>query len=180
MKIYPSENASGQISNNRLNEPAAVQTDARARTASQATAEEQPVPEIRKQLLVVQRTLGRYQSMLGGLEGFKVLLRSDARTAADYITHVVYRGETVLEPYSDKLNRILQTKDFDSLQRMIEATRKEIHGLAVELSRLETAEQNSRSLTFGQAALSRVLEGIRNQGDQLLNLEGKNVLDLLG
>jgi hypothetical protein len=63
---------------------------------------------------------------------------------------------------------------------MIDSTKKEIHGLAVELSRLETAEQNSRSVAFGQAAISNLLEGIRNQGDQLLNLEGKNVLDLLG
>jgi hypothetical protein len=63
---------------------------------------------------------------------------------------------------------------------MIEGTKAEIHGLAVELSRLETAEQNSRSLALGQAALAGVLEGIKRQGDQLLDLEGKNVLDLLG
>ena len=69
--------------------------------------------------------------------------------------------------------------DPDLLQQLIETTKQEIHGLAVELSRLETAEQNSRALALGEAALSDVLEGIRSQGDQLLNLEGKNVLDLL-
>ena len=63
---------------------------------------------------------------------------------------------------------------------MIENAKTQIHGLAVELSRLETAEQNSRSLALGKAALADVLEGIRTQGNQLLNLEGKNVLDLLG
>ena len=179
MKIYPGDTPFGQVSHDRLNERTAVNKGGRGRRVSGAPAEEQPVPEIRKQLLVVQRSLGRYQSMLGGLEGFKVLLKADARTAADYVSHVVYRGETVLEPLSAKLDRILQDKDLDSLQQMIEATRQEIHGLAVELSRLETAEQNSRSLAFGEAALSSVLEGIRSRGDQLLDLEGKNVLDLL-
>jgi len=180
MKIYPSDKPFGQVSNNRLPERMGVHIGGRGRPASRPAVEEQPVPEIRKQLLVVQRSLGRYQSMLGGLEGFKILLKAEAETAADYISHVVYRGETVLEPLTGKLNRILQNKDSDSLQQLIESTKKEIHGLAVELSRLETAEQNSRSLAFGEAALSSVLEGIRSQGHQLLNLEGKNVLDLLG
>ena len=180
MKIYPADNASGQVSGDRLNERTAVQMAPRGRPVSRPAAEEQPVPEIRKQLLVVQRSLGRYQRMLGGLEGFKVLFKADARTATDYVRHVVYRGEAVLEPYSGQLNRILQNKDLESLQQLIESTKAEIHGLAVQLSRLETAEQNSRSLALDKAALMEVLEGIRSQGDQLLNLEGKNVLDLLG
>jgi len=179
MKIYSGENASGQVSSNRLNERTVVRMGPRGRPVSQPAAEEQPVPEIRKQLLVVQRSLGRYQSMLGGLEGVKILLQTGARTANDYIPHVVYRGEAVLERYSDQLNRILQDKDIDYLQQLIRDAKTEIHGLAVQLSRLETAEQNSRSLALGKAALSDVLGGIRSQGDQLLNLEGKNVLDLL-
>jgi len=179
MKIYPGERPLGQVSHNWLNEPATLQKGSRNRSASESAAAEQPVPEIRKQLLVVQRSLGRYQSMLGGLEGFKILLRTDATTAKDYLRHVVYRGEAVLQPYGEQLDRILQNKDQDSLQRMIADTKTEIRALAVELSRLETAEQNSRALAMGKAALSDVLEGIRNQGDQLLNLEGKNVLDLL-
>jgi len=180
MKIYPGNKPFGQVSQNRLHEPAAIQAGVRSRRTSQPEAEAQPVPEIRKQLLVVQRTLGRYQSMLGGLEGFKVLLNADAKTANDYISHVVYRGEAVLQPHSERLNRILQDKNLDSLQEMIENAKTELHGLAVELSRLETAEQNSRALALGKAALSNVVEGIRAQGDQLLNIEGKNVLDLLG
>jgi len=180
MKIYPGEKSFGQVPQNRLNEPAALQTSSRNRSAAKAPAAEQPVPQIRKQLVVVQRSLARFQSMLGGLEGFKILMQSGATAAGDYIRHVVYRGEAVLQPHSDRLDRILQTKDQESLQRMIADTRTEIHALAVELSRLETAEQNSRALTLGKAALSDVLEGIRKQGDQLLDLEGKNVLDLLG
>jgi hypothetical protein len=180
MKIYPGDKPFGQISHNRLNEPTAVQMGTRSRSASKAAAEDQPVPEIRKQLLVVQRSLGRYQSMLGGLEGFKVLLKTGAPTANDYIRQVIYRGEAVLQPYDAQLNRILQEKDQNSLQQMIADTRTEIHALAVELSRLETAEQNSRAIALDQAALTGVLQGIRNRGDQLLNIEGKNVLDLLG
>jgi hypothetical protein len=179
MKIYPSERPSGQVSHKWLNEKTAQQKSVRARSASEKATPEQPVPEIRKQLLVVQRALGRYQSMLGGLEGFKILLRTEATTAADYIRHVVYRGEAVLQSSSQQLDRILNNKDQDSLQRMIADTKREIRALAVELSRLETAEQNSRALTLGKAALSEVLEGIRDRGDQLLDLEGKNVLDLL-
>jgi hypothetical protein len=179
MKIYPGERPFGQVSHNRLNEPAVLQKGLRNPSASETEATEQPVPEIRKQLLVVQRSLGRYQSMLGGLEGFKILLQTDAKTATDYLRHVVYRGEAVLQSRGEQLERILQNKDQESLQRMIEQTKTEIRTLAVELSRLETAEQNSRSLALGKAALSDVLAGIRNQGDRLLNLEGKNVLDLL-
>jgi hypothetical protein len=180
MKIYPGERPFGQPAHNRLNEPAVLQMGSRSRAASKAPPAEQPVPEIRKQLLVVQRSLGRYQSMLGGLEGFKILLQTEAKTARDYIRHVVYRGEAVLQPYSEQLDGILKAKDQESLQRMIADTRTEIHALAVELSRLETAEQNNRAIALGKAALSDVLEGIRKQGDQLLNLEGENVLDLLG
>jgi hypothetical protein len=51
--------------------------------------------------------------------------------------------------------------------------------LAVELSRLETAEQNSRSLASGDAVVGEILAGIRSEGNKLLTLEGKNVLDLL-
>jgi hypothetical protein len=180
MKIYPGDKAFSQVSHNRFNEATAVQVGPRSRSASKATAEEAPVPEIRKQLLVVQRSLGRYQSMLGGLEGFKVLLSAGAPTANDYIRQVMYRGEAVLQPYNAQLNRILQNKDQDSLQQMIADTRSEIHELAVELSRLETAEQNSRAIALDENALTSVLQGIRSRGDQLLNLEGKNVLDLLG
>jgi hypothetical protein len=179
MKIYPGNRPFGQVSQGWLNEPTVQQKGSPNRSASETKIAEQPVPEIRKQLLVVQRSLGRYQSMLGGLEGFKILLRTDATTAKDYLRHVIYRGEAVLQSNGEQLDRILQNKDHESLQRMIADTKSEIRELAVELSRLETVEQNSRALTLGSAALSDVLDGIRNQGDQLLNLEGKNVLDLL-
>jgi hypothetical protein len=180
MKIYPSGSAPGQAAYNRVNEPADLRSLRGGRESAEPEAKDQPVPEIRRQLLVVQRALGRFQSVLGGLEGFKVLLRSDARTADDYIGKVVYRGERVLESHRGSLAGILANKDTDSLQQLIEDTRKEIRGLAVTLSRMETAEQNTRSLAFGEASLSSVLEGIRDRGSQLQNLEGQNVLDLLG
>ena len=180
MKIVPNDTPSGQVSRNRLHESSIPRAPVLKRSASQEPDIGQPVSEIRKQLLVVQRSLGRYQSILGGLEGFKILLQSDAGTADDYIGKVMYRGQAVLEPYSDRLERILQNKDSKSLQGMIENTRNEIHGLAVELSRLETAEQNSRSLISGSAAISEILGGIRSSGEALLRVEAKNVLDLLG
>jgi len=179
MKIVPNDTPSGQVSRNRLNDASTTRTAVHNRSASEEATVGQPVPEIRKQLLVVQRSLGRYQSMLGGLEGFKVLLQSDARTAGEYIGHVVYRGEAVLKPYGARLDRILQNKDSESLQRMIANTRSEIHGLAAELSRLETVEQNSRSLVSGDASIFEIVGGIRSSGEALLSLEGKNVLDLL-
>jgi hypothetical protein len=180
MKIYPSENASGQVAGYRLYEKTAARGGPGNRREPVPQAADQPIPEIRKQLLVVQRSLGRYQSILGGFEGFKVLLDSGAREAADYIRHVIYRGEAVLEPYRAELNRILQTKDRPALQQLINGARTEIQGLAVELSRLETAEQNSRSLVLSAGALPDILKGIRSEGDQLFRLDGKNVLDLLG
>ena len=154
MKIYPGENASGHVSGNRLNDRSFKRGEARVRSADKQPAVENPVPEIRKQILVVQRSLGRTQSVLGGFEGFERLLGSKAASeeAARYIGGVVYRGETVLEPFSAELNRILQREDRSALQGLITNAREEIQGFAVQLIRLQTAEQNSRSLNLFSGA----------------------------
>lgn len=179
MKIYPGENVSGQVSNETRRERTAIPSSPRSRPVSPAEQMDRPIPELRKQLLVVQRALGRYQRILGGFEGFKVLLDTEAKRATDYIHHVQYRGEAVLKPYGDRLEAILQTGDRTGLQQLIDATKTEIRGLAVELSRLETAEQNSRSLASGNIVPAGILAGIRSEGSRLLTLEGRNVLDLL-
>ncbi|UCF99276.1 MAG: hypothetical protein JSV89_06980 [Spirochaetaceae bacterium] len=183
MKIYPGQNTAGQVSRDRLNDRSVVRGgEQTTRSAEPAHAADNPVPEIRKQIMVVQRSLGRYQSILGGFEGFRPLLEAGAAAdeASRYISRIVYRGEAVLEPFSVELHRILQAEDRSALQRLIDNARNEIHGFAVQLSRLETAEQNSRSLGASSADLSDILVGIRSEGDQLLKLEGKNVLELLG
>jgi hypothetical protein len=181
MKIYPGENTPGQVSSNRLRDRSLASGDAPIRGGENAQPVENPVPQIRKQILVVQRSLGRQQSILGGLEGIEHLFGSptSAGEIAHYIGGVVYRGEAVLDPFSAELSKILQRQDRSALRTLIKKAKEEIQALAAQLSRLETAEQNSRSLNPSSDALADTLAGIRSQGDQLLKLEGKNVLDLL-
>ena len=181
MKIYPGEGASAQVPHNRLDERPARRGGMQSRPASTAAPADQPVQEIRKQLLVAQRVLGRQQSVLGGFEGFGSLLEAGATAeeAVGYIRRVLYRGEFVLESFRDELLGILASGDSSALRSLIEGKRAEIHESAVLLSRLETAQQNSRSLGSSAEALAEVLSGIRSEGDQLLHLDGKNVLDLL-
>jgi hypothetical protein len=182
MKINPSENLSGQVSRNRVNERPVARGGVDGPPAVLADTGNSPIPEIRKQMLVVQRTLGRYQSILGGLEGYQRFLEpSAAAEDADlYLQNVVYRGEAVLEPFKGELAKIFEAKDTSTLQRLIQNVHTEIHGFAVQLSRLETAEQNSRSINSTGKSLADILQGIRTQGDLILDLEGDNVLKLLG
>jgi hypothetical protein len=197
MNINPSDNVAGQPPGHHQSTKSAKSRDALVRgvaqaDAAQAAAAQQasaradaPLNEggaIRKQLVVVQRSLGRHQSILGGLEGFLTLLESSAHEveATRYIDGTLYRGEALLQPFREELINILKNKNRSALRRMIEKTTADIHVLGVQLSRLETAEQNSRSIASGIMAASDILEGIRKQGDQLLNPDRKNVLDLLG
>jgi hypothetical protein len=182
MKIYPGENLSGQVSRNRVNERPVPRGGADGRQAVPVDTGDSPIPEIRKQMLVVQRTLGRYQSILGGLEGLQRFLQPSAAAedAEAYLQKVVYRGEAVLQPFKDELARISATQDTSALQRLIQNLRTEIHRFAVQLSRLETAEQNSRSLNSTGKSLADILQGIKTDVDLLLDLEGENVLKLLG
>ena len=182
MKINPGGNLSGQVSHKRVNERPVARGGAEGRPAVPVDTGDSPIPEIRKQMLVVQRTLGRYQSILGGFEGFQRFLVPAAavKDAALYLQKVVYRGEAVLEPFKVELARILETRDTPALQRLIQNVRTEIHGFAVQLSRLETAEQNSRSINSTGKSLADILQGIKTEGDMLFDLEGENVLKLLG
>jgi hypothetical protein len=182
MKIYPGENSAGQVSHKRVNERPVARGSADGRQAVPADSGDNPIPEIRKQMLVIQRILARYQSLLGGFEGFQRFLEptAAAEDADLYLQKVVYRGEAVLEPFKVELARILETQDRSALQQLIQNVRKEIHGFAVQLSRLETAEQNSRSINSTGKSLADMLHGIKTEGDLLLDLEGKSVLKLLG
>ena len=161
---------------------ASARADAPLKEGDSPATANTPVPEIRKQLVVVQRSLGRYQSILGGLEGFLPLLESGTAEAeaTRFIDGILYRGEAVMEPFREELISILKNGDRSALRRMIEKTRTDIHVLGIRLSRLETAEQNSRSIASSTMVASDILEGIRKQGDQILNPDRKNVLDLLG
>ena len=182
MKINPGESLSGQVSHKRVNERPVARGGGDGRPAVLADTGDSPIPEIRKQMLVVQRTLGRYQGILGGFEGFQRFLEPSAaaKDAEQYLQKVVYRGQAVLEPFKVELARILETRDMPALQRLIQNVRTEIHGFAVQLSRLETAEQNSRSINSTGKSLADILQGIKTEGDLLLDLEGGNVLKLLG
>ena len=105
MKINSGESLFAQVSHKRVNERPVVRGGADGQPAVPADAGNSPIPEIRKQMLVVQRTLGRYQGILGGFEGFQRFLEPSAavKDASQYLRKVVYRGEAVLEPFKVEL-----------------------------------------------------------------------------
>jgi hypothetical protein len=186
MQINPSDNVPEKVQKNRNGEAQSVRGPVRKPTIAQKATEsvlsdvgDNPISEIRKQILILQRSLSRQQSILGGFEGFRSLLDSSITRPGDFIGDITYRGEAVLVPYRDRLEKIFETGDRAALERLISASRRIIDEHAIQLSRLQTAEQNSRSLAPSQTPLSSILQGIENAGDLLLKLEAENVLDLL-
>ncbi len=186
MKIYPGESTRVQVTGNRGETPRQRQpaeSPVRRRHGIAREPENAIAVGICEQIPLLQRNLPRYQSILGGFEGFKRFLGSRRPAPAEdisrYIDGIRYRGQAVLEPYRVRLEEITAGGDIDALHELIRNTRQAIERYAVQLSRLETAEQNSRSLSAGVNHLAGMLQGIKQEGNRLLSLEAENVLALL-
>jgi len=160
-----------------------------ARPAGQVERPEPPrsaMDELRSRLLLLQRDVTRAQRVLGGLEGIEPLLRSPGgpelldRSMREYVAGVTYRGETVLTGLEERLGRILRERDAEALQSLIREGRNHLGRLAQELSRYETAQQNTRAIAVGEDSLQSLKQGIRTAGGGLLELQRENVLRLLG
>ena len=142
--------------------------------------------ELRSRLLLLQRDVARAQRVLGGLEGIQPLLRSHGgpeppdRSIREYAAGVTYRGEPVLTGLEERLGTILRERDAAGLQSLIGEARGHLGRLAQELSRYETAQQNTRAIAVGDDPLQFLKQGIRRAGGRLLEVQRENVLRLLG
>ena len=128
MKIYPGENASGQVSSNRLNDRSLVRGDAQIRNTDTPPTVENPVPEIRKQILVVQRSLGRSQSVLSGFEGFERFLgtKADVEEATIRSGAAEEGGAAAVEELGEEIG------DCHQLERQTGAVGQAVHLLEVD------------------------------------------------
>lgn len=142
--------------------------------------------EYRSRLLLLQREVARAQRVLGGLEGLEARLGSagtgqpSEESLQAYAAAVTYRGEPVLASLGEQLERILRDRDGQGLRGLIEESTVRLGRLAMELSRFETAQQNSRAIAGGGDPLESLKEGIREAGGRLLEIQRENVLRLLG
>jgi hypothetical protein len=158
-----------------------------AAVAGQEAVGRSEMSALRIRLLLLQQDVARAQQILGGLEGFAGLFASPARGSkevreevAAYLERLTYRGETVLEPWRDRLEEILSARDTEGLTRLIEDGRNDLGLLARELSRYETAQQNTRALAAGGDALGALKHRIEEEASSLLDLQPERVLRLLG
>jgi hypothetical protein len=186
MKIYPGESTHRKVTGNRGETTLLRQQAEDAGRKLHGVAREPAktiAAGIREQIPLLQRNLARYQSILAGMEGFRKFLESrrpaPAEDVSRYIDGIRYRGQAVLDPYRARLEELNAGRDINTLQELIRDTRQTIERYAVQLSRLETAEQNSRSLRTGGNHLAGMLRGIKKEGSRLLSVEAENVLDLL-
>ena len=141
--------------------------------------------DLRSRLLLLQREVAKEQRVLGGLEEIHGLLRApEAETPVEgavqrYAATVKYQGQAVLEAVAEQLTRIARERDHRGLEALIEESRAHLGRLAQELSRFETAQQNSRALAAAGDPLESLKRGIQRQGGALLEVRRKNVLRLL-
>ena len=142
--------------------------------------------DLRSRLMLLQHDVARAQRALGGLEGIgEILRRPDSQasleqTVRDYLPGITYRGEPVLRALEGDLARIARERDYRGLETLVEESRDRLGQLAQELSRYETAQQNSRALAAGRDPLESLKQGIQESGGALLELRRENVLRLLG
>jgi hypothetical protein len=139
-------------------------------------AEDARIPVDRQNLRLAQNALSRAQGLLAGLEQFRSALartgeQGDQRAALQVLARSRYRGEAVLEPHRQLLQRAAAARDPSILDRLIGTVRQNIAALA-----------RDREAGSGLAAprkLSALFEGIRRNGPGLERLERDNVLRLL-
>jgi hypothetical protein len=196
MKISQTGWPSGQVPDNR-------RADAQARAAtvrSPAVAEEksrtEPPPRaggslqatFRRRILELQRSAAGLQRALAALEGFRSFLQTagdepppEARleSAEEYLGAVRHRGQAVLGPYAERLRQAVLHGDTRILEKAIAEVREALRARAVELGRLATAQQNSRSLAGPADPLAALVEAVRTSGEQLLQPDGRSALELL-
>jgi len=163
---------------NRELEPPPAVSPARKVAKDQAglRPEETHIPVDSQKVRLTQGVLARAQSMLSGLELFRSALeraegQGGERAALQVLARAKYRGEAVLEPYRQALQRAAAARDPRFVDRLIGTVRQNIAALA--------RDQDAGNELAGRPTLAALAEGIRSKGPGLERLERDNVLRLL-
>jgi hypothetical protein len=201
MKISNTDWPSGQVPDSRRPTGQARTSVARSRAVAQGDSPpqtEHPLPsdgspqaQVRQRILELQRSAAGLQRALAGLEGFRRFFqtaggdvspaaRLQSAGAEEYLGAVRHRGQAVLAPYAERLREALLRGDGQTLEGTIAEVRDALRSRAVELGRLETAQQNSRALAGPSDPLGALVEAVRGAGEELLQPDGRGALDLLG
>ena len=189
MEISNTEWPSGQVPGSRRAAPqtrvarSQGATEAEAKTAEPQGAEVTAHAQLRQRILELQRSAAELQRALSGLEGFRELLRAEDQTAEGgrgLLSAAGRRSEQALAPYSERLQEALRSGDAPAVEGMIAEVSEALRARAAELDRFQTALQNSQSLSGPADPLAAVAQAVRGAGEQLVQTDGKSVLELLG
>jgi hypothetical protein len=159
-------------------EPAQIAPSARKVDQNQIVPRpaETQFPSDRQKARQVQRALSRAQTVLAGLQQFRSVLfhpgtEVGGQAAMEVIGLSKYRGEAVLEPHRQLLQRAAASSDSGELDRLIGSVRQNI-------AALWGGQDRMRDLA-APGALAATIEGIRRHGQDLERLEPDRVLRLL-
>jgi hypothetical protein len=174
---FPAEKHARDLTAARVRANRSVQTEAPAAPAGEAAG------GTRGRIILLQRSVAQAQRVIAALEGFAALMRDGLlrqSRAAAYIEGNVFQGRPVLEALREQLLEAARGGRQGEVQRLLGEERARLGLLAQELSRDQTAEQNSRALATAGDALERLKSDIRHSGDRLLDVHREAVLRLLG
>jgi hypothetical protein len=163
--------------NRELEAPPAVSPARRiAKNQDGLRTEEAHIPVDSQKVRLTQGALARAQSMLSGLELFRSALeraegQGGERAALQVLARAKYRGEAVLEPYRQALQRAAASRDPRFVDRLIGTVRQNIAALA--------RDQDAGTELAARPTLAALAEGIRSSGSGLERLARDNVLRLL-
>lgn len=193
MEISNTDWPSGQVPGSRRAAPQArvarSQGAAEARTAEPQAAEVTAHAQLRQRILELQRSAAGLQRALSGLEGFRELLRAGGGSAqagrsdaevGELLRKAGSRGQSALGPYSERLQKALRGGDAQAVEGLIAEVSEALRERAAELDRFHTALQNSQSLSGPADPLAALAQAVRGAGEQLVQTDGKSVLELLG
>jgi len=187
MKISNADWASGQVPDSRR--PGGRARAPRGPAVPEQGAQEARPPEeaahaqLRQRVLELQRSATALQRALAGLEGFRTLLDgpgAGSPQGAHEGAEQYIRANRRLAPYADRLRESLQRGGGDPLEGMIAEVTDALRAQAVELGRIQTALQNSQALGGPADQLAAAVRAVRGAGEELLQTDGKSVLELLG
>ena len=118
--------------------------------------------KIRQQLIQIQAQLSKYQTMLGGLHGFRsyVDAKKPASEAVQYLAGITYDQEAVLEPYRERLLELLAESNGAGLDQITSEVEAQIKTYSSSIDHFNIAEQN-RQAVLSEFELEEIVAGIK-------------------
>ena len=117
---------------------------------------------IRQQLIQIQAQLSKYQTVLGGMRGFRSYIdaKKSAPEAVQYLAGITYDQEAVLEPYQERLLELLGGSNGAGLDQMMSEVETQITTYSSSIDRFQIAEQN-RQAVQSEFELEKIVAGIK-------------------